>query len=320
MGRYLDYARNSGEVVPNATETEDGFMSAADKTALDQVVSGAGAGLINLLVGDGSAGDYVAVNGMYLTYPIYSKSFLVNPGITVYAAGWIAAKGGDITNNGTIYVFPLSSGSSGGSGANSPGYIQGPTFGGMNGAGGAGGSDGSNPGQSGGASNMETFIWSARSLFSVMTFGALLDTAPYPSTNTGGAGGGSGAGNSPGNGGAGGAGGGVLMMLTDGRFLGSGSVIAGGSNGQNGGAASSDNSGGGGGGGGGAGGFVFMAGRSIAGTLHFSADGGVGGLGGAGHGAGSAGATGEAGKIGQIIFLNLYTAAVTVISDNDPLT
>jgi hypothetical protein len=39
MGRFLDYARNSGEVVPNATETEDGFMSAEDKQKLNSGVT-----------------------------------------------------------------------------------------------------------------------------------------------------------------------------------------------------------------------------------------------------------------------------------------
>ncbi len=40
MGRFLDYPRGSGENVPNATATVDGFMSAADKAKLDALTPG----------------------------------------------------------------------------------------------------------------------------------------------------------------------------------------------------------------------------------------------------------------------------------------
>ncbi len=42
MGRYLDYPRATGEYVENATQTQSGFMSAADKAKLDGLTPGGG--------------------------------------------------------------------------------------------------------------------------------------------------------------------------------------------------------------------------------------------------------------------------------------
>jgi hypothetical protein len=90
MGRFLDYARNSGEVVPNATETEDGFMSAADKAKLDS------------LSGDPTLGRVAvvdSVNGNDATANVNGTPFL-----TVAAAiSAVAALGGA---GYTIWVLP----------------------------------------------------------------------------------------------------------------------------------------------------------------------------------------------------------------------
>ena len=270
-------------------------------------------------------------SGQYtLTRDIYLAGGTINPGASIFEAGFHVFCTGMLVNNATSGINcnggaggvgsagtggtagaigggtagTLGYGTAGGAGgsgsaAGSAGTATAIGFPGGAGVGGAGGTDGTNGGGAAGTwAALAAAKGSGRSLLSVLTgmiFGTTSSgTASLVSLFGGGSGGGGGGGSNADAGGGGGGGGGGVCAAAIWNLVNNGSITANGGNGGTG-VSASHNAGGGGGGGGGT---VLLLTHTMSGAGTVTAAGGTGGA-----KAGSAGVAGAAGTAGQVVSL-----------------